>query len=173
MIQWGTKTYHSEAEAPPIPPLISDVCRAAVAAIPWQDVVNSEDAACWAEQYEPQGGIINFYGEKDSLTAHIDHSEAEAVRPLVSVSLGASAIFLVGGPTRDQAPIALYLRSGDVVLMSGPARRVFHGVPRVMLGAEIDAQDDQEWVKEGFHEWASSRRINLNVRQVYTSSRKS
>lgn len=129
----------------------------------------SEDAQTWSDSYDPQGGIINFYGPKDALTAHIDHSEAEAVRPLVSVSLGASAIFLVGGPTRDQPPISLYLRSGDVVLMSGPVRRAFHGVPRVLLGEEIDAEDDKEWIEDGYASWVCKRRINLNVRQVYAT----
>lgn len=42
--------------------------------------------------------------------------------------LGNAAIFLVGGLTRDSEPIPVLLRSGDAVIMSGPAcRRVYHG----------------------------------------------
>jgi alkylated DNA repair protein alkB homolog 1 len=42
--------------------------------------------------------------------------------------LGNAAIFLIGGLTRDIDPTAVLLRSGDAVIMSGPAcRRAYHG----------------------------------------------
>jgi hypothetical protein len=42
--------------------------------------------------------------------------------------LGNSAIFLIGGITRDVEPVPILLRSGDIVIMSGPAcRRAYHG----------------------------------------------
>lgn len=44
-----------------------------------------------------------------------------------SDSLGCKAIFLLGGKTRQDDPIAMFLRSGDVVLMAGEARECFHG----------------------------------------------
>lgn len=66
---------------------------------------------------------------RDSLTAHIDQSELDAVRPLVSFSIGHSGIFLVGGPTRDTEPLPILLQSGDGLILSGKeGRRVFHGV---------------------------------------------
>lgn len=42
-------------------------------------------------------------------------------------SLGCKAVFLLGGPTRDDPPLAMFVRSGDVVLMAGSARHCFHG----------------------------------------------
>ena len=44
-----------------------------------------------------------------------------------SFSLGCKAIFLLGGKSRDDDPLAMFLRSGDAVLMSGEARECFHG----------------------------------------------
>lgn len=46
---------------------------------------------------------------------------------LVLSSLGCKAIFLLGGKSREDMPIAMFLRSGDVVLMAGEARECFHG----------------------------------------------
>lgn len=42
-------------------------------------------------------------------------------------SVGCSAVFLLGGPTRQEPPVALLVRSGDIVLMSGRARLCYHG----------------------------------------------
>lgn len=44
-----------------------------------------------------------------------------------SFSLGCKAIFLLGGKSREDPPLAMFLRSGDVVLMAGVARECFHG----------------------------------------------
>lgn len=43
------------------------------------------------------------------------------------LSLGCKAIFLLGGKFRQDPPLAMFLRSGDVVLMAGKARECFHG----------------------------------------------
>lgn len=42
-------------------------------------------------------------------------------------SLGCKAIFLLGGKSREDSPLAMFLRSGDAVLMAGEARECFHG----------------------------------------------
>lgn len=42
-------------------------------------------------------------------------------------SLGCKAIFLLGGKSREDEPLAMFLRSGDIVLMAGEARECFHG----------------------------------------------
>ncbi|KAK0278622.1 hypothetical protein LTR35_004321 [Friedmanniomyces endolithicus] len=104
-----------------------------------------------------EAAIVNLYSPGDKLSVHRDVSEACA-QPLVSISLGCEAIFLVAledGPadstsTADAGPAAttpiegdngghgklrtavLRLRSGDAVLMSGEARYAWHGVPRVV-----------------------------------------
>lgn len=91
-----------------------------------------------------------------------------------SISLGNAAIFLIGGPTRDVAPIPILLRSGDVLVMSGPAcRRAYHGVPRILegtlpahLGEAIYAEDGS-WLP--YARYVNTTRININVRQVFPS----
>ena len=51
---------------------------------------------------------------------------------LSNCSFGQSAVFLIGGETKSVRPSALLLQSGDIVIMSGPSRTVFHGVPKVV-----------------------------------------
>jgi alkylated DNA repair protein alkB family protein 1 len=63
----------------------------------------------------------------DTLGGHLDDMEADWSKPIVSMSLGCKAIFLLGGKSKDDPPHAMYLRSGDVVLMAGEARECFHG----------------------------------------------
>ena len=47
---------------------------------------------------------------------------------IIFFSLGNSAIFLIGGLTRSIEPVPILLRSGDIVVMSGPGcRRAYHG----------------------------------------------
>lgn len=50
-------------------------------------------------------------------------------------SFGQSAVFLIGGQSKAVRPQALLLRSGDVVIMSGPSRLAYHGVPKVISPA--------------------------------------
>lgn len=123
--------------------------------MPWSKVFAAgdmtDDIERWKDDYQPDGGVVNFYQLKDSLTAHVDASEVDATRPLVSFSfvvsfsdniprstslirtdcdhsLGHSAIFLIGGDTRDsEDPLPILLSSGDGLMMSGPGRRLFHG----------------------------------------------
>jgi alkylated DNA repair protein alkB family protein 1 len=63
----------------------------------------------------------------DVLGGHKDDVEADMALPIVSVSLGCEAVFLMGGPTRDTRPTALRLRSGDVLVLAGQARACYHG----------------------------------------------
>jgi len=104
-------------------------------------------------------------------------------------SLGNAAIFLIGGLTRDVEPVPILLRSGDVVIMSGPAcRRAYHGpskpvpyllslpyltfsgVPRVLentLPAHFESHNSQDEDWAYYEEYLRNTRININVRQVF------
>lgn len=42
------------------------------------------------------------------------------------------AIFLVGGPSINDKPAAVFLRSGDIAIMSRASRLSYHAVPRIM-----------------------------------------
>ncbi|KAJ4449322.1 hypothetical protein ANN_00720 [Periplaneta americana] len=45
---------------------------------------------------------------------------------------GQSAIFLLGGKSVEEKPIAMLICSGDIVIMSGQSRLCYHGVPRIL-----------------------------------------
>ncbi|KAG9033408.1 hypothetical protein FRB95_014856 [Tulasnella sp. JGI-2019a] len=146
----------------------------------------------WSETFEPDAGIVNFYQIKvpalsyhnflrtcmtirptlqDTLMGHVDRSEISSTTPLVSISLGNAAIFLIGGVTRDVEPLPIILRSGDVVIMSGPGcRRAYHGVPRILEGTlptHLDNSNSEDPGWEPFATYLQTTRINVNVRQVF------
>ncbi|KAJ4818729.1 Alpha-ketoglutarate-dependent dioxygenase alkB [Rhynchospora pubera] len=123
------------------------------------------------EEFRPEAAIVNYYGPSDMLGGHVDDMEADWSRPIVSISLGCKAIFLLGGKTREDAPIAMYVRSGDIVLMAGEARECFHGVPRIFTNeesAEIDSLITQFTSKDEkfILDYIRNSRININIRQV-------
>lgn len=65
----------------------------------------------------------------DTLNGHQDNVEQDLLQPIVAMSIGCDAVFLIGGQTKAQKPTALLLSSGDVVVMTSPARLCFHGTP--------------------------------------------
>ncbi|KAK7466984.1 hypothetical protein VKT23_004047 [Stygiomarasmius scandens] len=180
---WGTKQYDFTKGKIEVHNKIRDVCRHAVRAVDWKQVFDNDNApqldwgdagpewTSWNETYEPDAGIVNFYQTKDTLMAHVDRSEVCATSPLVSISLGNAAIFLIGGQTRDTEPAAILLRSGDVVIMSGPVcRRAYHGVPRILentLPSHLRCSDDDVDNWSLYEEYMKTTRININVRQVF------
>lgn len=50
----------------------------------------------------------------------------------VNCSFGQSAIFLLGGRTKAMKPTEMFIRSGDIVVMSGDSRLAYHAVPRIL-----------------------------------------
>lgn len=124
------------------------------------------------EEFRPEAAIVNYYGPSDMLGGHVDDMEADWTKPIVSISLGCKCIFLLGGKTRDEVPTAMFLRSGDIVLMAGEARECFHGVPRIFT--ESDQQEISALVSQLSGEddlfilnYIQNSRININIRQVY------
>jgi alkylated DNA repair protein alkB homolog 1 len=126
----------------------------------------------------PQAAICNLYSPGDTLSLHRDVAE-DCDQPLVSVSIGCDAIFVVGveGPgehaSRICKPLVLRLRSGDVVVMSGPSRFAWHGVAQII--PHTCPKDLEDWPAsdgdvDGEYEywrgWMKQKRINLNVRQM-------
>ncbi len=84
---------------------------------------------------DPECCLVNFYGEGARMGLHQDRDEADFTQPVVSVSLGDEGLFRVGGLTRGGATESLWLRSGDVLVMGGPARLIHHGVDRIRFGS--------------------------------------
>lgn len=120
--------------------------------------------------YKPEAGIVNFYQPDDTLTGHVDRSEKNMVAPLMSISIGLSAIFLLGGLSREDSPVrAIIVRSGDLSILSGPSRLLFHGVPKILEEQAINypknfASENSDL--ECCIKLMKNCRININVRQV-------
>ncbi|WP_212522860.1 alpha-ketoglutarate-dependent dioxygenase AlkB [Actibacterium sp. MT2.3-13A] len=83
---------------------------------------------------DPDCCLVNFYGEGAKMGMHQDRDEADFSYPVVSISLGDDALFRIGNPTRGGATESVWLRSGDVLVMGGAARLVYHGVDRIRPG---------------------------------------
>jgi DNA alkylation damage repair protein AlkB len=87
---------------------------------------------------KPDLCIMNFYDRDSRMGVHQDKDEGrasiQAGIPIVSVSLGDTARFVVGGLTRKEPTAPIMLESGDVVVMGGPSRLRFHGVTRILPG---------------------------------------
>ncbi|KAG8639988.1 alpha-ketoglutarate-dependent dioxygenase alkB isoform X2 [Manihot esculenta] len=122
------------------------------------------------EEFHPEAAIVNYFGLGDMLGGHLDDMEADWSKPIVSMSLGCKAIFLLGGKSREDPPFAMFLRSGDVVLMAGEARECFHGVPRIFTdeeNAEITPLEVHFSQENDVLEYIRTSRININIRQVF------
>jgi len=52
----------------------------------------------------------------------------------VSLSLGDTGLFRVGGSKRSDPPRSVRLASGDAVVLGGEGRLAYHGVDRVLPG---------------------------------------
>ncbi len=82
----------------------------------------------------PQACLVNFYGASARLGLHQDSDEGDFSAPVVSISLGDSALFRYGGLRRNDPTRRVKLDSGDVIVLGGPSRLVFHGVDRIIPG---------------------------------------
>jgi DNA oxidative demethylase len=83
--------------------------------------------AGWAE-FEPDACLINRYAAGAGMGMHQDRDEQDLSAPIVSVSIGASCKFMLGGLRRSDAVKSIDLHDGDVMVWGGSARLVFHGV---------------------------------------------
>lgn len=100
----------------------------------------------------PEACLINRYAATSRLGMHVDADEDARFAPVVSVSLGDSARFRIGGPRRGDPSRSLTLSSGDVVVLARSARRCHHGVDRILAGTSTLVPD--------------GGRINLTLRRV-------
>ena len=88
---------------------------------------------------EPDICLVNYYPDGARLGLHQDKDERpetiEAGIPVVSISLGDSAKFMIGGTKRSDAVRTIILESGDALVMGGASRLRYHGVSRVLAGS--------------------------------------
>nr|XP_046268317.1 nucleic acid dioxygenase ALKBH1 [Scatophagus argus] len=168
---WDTKTY-SANHYTPFPADLHSLSRQIT-------------AACGFPGFNAEAGILNYYRSDSSLGIHVDESELDHSRPLLSFSFGQSAIFLLGGVCRQDPPTAMYMHSGDMMLMSGQSRLLYHAVPRILpapLGhtalemegcrppshlqdsTVVEPVSEEDWTV--CSRYIQSSRVNVTVRQV-------
>ena len=99
--------------------------------------------------FVPDACLINRYEPGAKLSLHQD--EGDPAAPIVSVSFGVAAVFLLGGLKRSDKAERILLEHGDVVVLGGEARMRFHGVLPL---------------KRQFHPLTGEQRINLTFRKA-------
>jgi len=100
----------------------------------------------------PEACLINYYGADARMGLHQDRDEDDFAAPVVSLSLGDTCLFRIGGTKRSDPTRSLRLASGDGAVLAGNARLAFHGVDRIVPGSST-------LLPEG-------GRINLTMRRV-------
>ena len=103
-------------------------------------------------QREPEACLVNYYAAGAKMGLHQDRDEEELVAPVLSLSLGDTALFRYGGVERRGSTRSIKLESGDALVLGGAARLAFHGVDRILAGSST-------LLPEG-------GRFNLTVRRV-------
>jgi alkylated DNA repair protein (DNA oxidative demethylase) len=111
----------TEEPWPAMPAIFRETVTAIVAATPWPDFV-------------PDACLINFYGADAKMGLHQDKDERDFSQPIVTVSLGDAADFIVGGFARTGPTRSIRVESGDAIVMGGDSRMRFHGVRRIYPG---------------------------------------
>jgi alkylated DNA repair protein (DNA oxidative demethylase) len=106
----------------------------------------------------PEACLINWYGAGAKMGLHQDRDEIDLTAPVLSVSVGDTAVFRIG-PEGGGATRTIRLASGDVCALAGPARLARHGIDRVVEGSSS--------LLEG------GGRLNLTLRRAGPASRQS
>ena len=84
--------------------------------------------------FEPDVCLVNRYEPGARMGLHQDRDEVSFDHPIVSVSLGLPATFILGGTTRGGRTERFPLRHGDVLVWGGPDRLRYHGVAPIAPG---------------------------------------
>jgi DNA oxidative demethylase len=102
--------------------------------------------------HPPEACLVNVYGTAARMGLHQDRDEEDMAAPVLSLSLGDSCLFRLGGTKRNDPTRSVRLASGDALVLGGAARLAFHGVDRILPGTST-------LLPEG-------GRINLTLRRV-------
>ena len=114
-----------------------------------------------AYRADPEACLVNLYDANARMGLHRDADEAAKNAPVLSISLGDTALFRIGGPNRNDPTRSVRLASGDIVILAGDARHFFHGIDRVMPGTSRLPERFP-----GALQAMGIRRINLTLRRV-------
>jgi len=131
------QSHHPETRVawPPIPDIALEV---------WKAVADYPEP--------PEACLINWYAPDARMGLHRDTDEEDRDAPVVSISLGDTAIFRIGPKDKAGGTSSMRLSSGDAVVLGGGAREARHGIDRILPGTStlLDAPG----------------RINLTMRRV-------
>jgi DNA oxidative demethylase len=134
--------YRYQAQHPesgrPWPPMPALLLRA------WADLAHHDQL--------PEACLVNMYVASAKMGLHQDRDEFDLKAPVVSLSLGDTCLFRLGGATRGAKTRSFRLASGDALVLGGKDRLAFHGVDRILAGSST-------LLPEG-------GRINLTLRRV-------
>ncbi len=133
--RYRTSHPYTERNWPPIPPVLHAL---------WSELTFYRAA--------PECCLVNLYRGDAKMGQHQDRDEHAFDAPVVSISLGDTAVFRFGGAHRRDPTRTLTLASGDIVVFGGPARLMFHGIDRVLGGTSRLLPD--------------GGRLNLTLRRV-------
>jgi alkylated DNA repair protein (DNA oxidative demethylase) len=111
---------HPETGAP-WPPIPARLLRA------WQELAGYP--------HPPEACLVNFYEPTAKMGLHQDRDEQDFDAPVLSLSLGDTAIFRIGGASRGGKTSSLKLASGDALAFGGEARLAYHGIDRILAGS--------------------------------------
>lgn len=100
----------------------------------------------------PEACLVNFYASDAKMGLHQDRDEEDLAAPLLSVSLGDTGRFRLGGVARSDPTRSFPLASGDVLVLAGPSRLAHHGIDRIHPGTSTLL--------------SGGGRINLTLRRV-------
>ena len=100
----------------------------------------------------PEACLVNYYAGAARMGLHQDTDEEDFSAPVLSVSLGDTSLFRVGGTSRKDPTEKFELKSGDVVVLGDEDRLAFHGIDRILRGTS-------DLLAEG-------GRFNLTLRRV-------
>ncbi|MEQ1946445.1 MAG: DNA oxidative demethylase AlkB [Bryobacteraceae bacterium] len=115
------------------------------------ELANKAAAEAGFPNFETDVCLINRYAPGTKLTLHQDKDEHDFTAPIVTVSLGLSAVFLFGGLTRKERPRRIEVNHGDLVIWGGQARLAYHGIAPL---------------PEGVHPQTGPFRISLTFRKA-------
>lgn len=128
---------------------------------PWP-AIPAEILALWQIMHPgtalPQCCLINYYEDpKARMGLHVDADEVDFAVPILSISLGDTALFRLGGTARGGKTRSLRVSSGDIVSLGGEARRAYHGIDRTYPGTSTLLAEN------GF---PAGGRLNITLRRV-------
>ena len=105
------------------------------------------------DKFYPESCLINLYRKGEKLGMHQDNTEENQNAPIISISLGDSGIFVLGGLLRTDETRQYIVQSGDVIVMGGESRNFFHAFKGTV-------PNTSNLLKNG-------GRLNLTIRQVH------